>query len=26
MKEFTYVALRQKTELKEAAAAWFHDK
>ena len=26
MKEFTYVALRQKPELKEAAAAWFHDK
>ena len=25
MKEFTYVALRQKPELKEAAA-WFHDK
>ena len=26
MKEFTYVTLRQKPELKEAAAAWFHDK
>ena len=25
MKEVTYVALRQKPELKEAAA-WFHDK
>ena len=26
MKEYTYVTLRQKPELKEAAAAWFHDK
>lgn len=26
MKEYTYVTLRQKPELKEEAAAWFHDK
>ena len=26
MKEYTYVTLRQKPELKEAAVAWFHDK
>lgn len=26
MKEYTYVALRQKPELKEEAAAWFHDR
>lgn len=26
MKKYTYVTLRQKPELKEAAAAWFHDK
>ena len=26
MKEYTYVTLRQKPELKEKAAAWFHDK
>ncbi len=26
MKTYTYVTLRQKPELKEAAAAWFHDK
>lgn len=26
MKEYTYVSLRQTPELKEAAAAWFHDK
>ena len=26
MNEYTYVNLRQKPELKEAAAAWFHDK
>ena len=26
MKEYTYITLRQKPELKEAAAAWFHDK
>ena len=25
-KEYTYVTLRQKPELKEAAASWFHDK
>lgn len=25
-KEYTYVTLRQKPELKEEAAAWFHDK
>ena len=26
MKEYTYITLRQKPELKEKAAAWFHDK
>ncbi len=26
MKEYTYVTLRQKPELKEKAATWFHDK
>lgn len=26
MKEYTYVTLRQKPELKEKVAAWFHDK
>ena len=26
MKEYTYVTLRQKPELKEKAAAWFHDR
>ena len=26
MKEYTYVTLRQRPELKESAAAWFHDK
>ena len=26
MKEYTYVTLRQKPELKEEAAVWFHDK
>ena len=26
MKAYTYVTLRQKPELKEKAAAWFHDK
>lgn len=26
MREYTYVTLRQKPELKEVAAAWFHDK
>lgn len=26
MKKYTYVTLRQKPELKEEAAAWFHDK
>ena len=26
MKEYTYVTLRQKPELKEEAATWFHDK
>lgn len=26
MSEYTYVTLRQKPELKEEAAAWFHDK
>ncbi len=26
MKEYMYVNLRQKPELKEEAAAWFHDK
>ena len=26
MNEYSYVTLRQKPELKEAAAAWFHDK
>ena len=26
MQEYTYVTLRQKPELKEEAAAWFHDK
>ena len=26
MNEYTYVTLRQKPELKETAAAWFHDK
>lgn len=25
-KKYTYVALRQKPELKEETAAWFHDK
>ena len=26
MKEYSYVTLRQKPELKEKAAAWFHDQ
>ena len=26
MKDYTYVTLRQKPELKEEAAAWFHHK
>jgi hypothetical protein len=26
MKEYTYTTLRQKPELKETAATWFHDK
>ena len=26
MKEYTYVTLRQKPELKEEAATWFRDK
>ena len=26
MNEYTYITLRQKPELKEAAAVWFHDK
>ena len=26
MKDYIYVTLRQKPEMKEAAAAWFHDK
>ena len=26
MQKYTYVTLRQKPELKEEAAAWFHDK
>ena len=26
MKGYTYISLRQKPELKEKAAAWFHDK
>ena len=26
MKEYTYITLRQRPELKEKAAAWFHDK
>lgn len=26
MKKYTYVTLRQRPELKEEAAAWFHDK
>lgn len=26
MKEYTYINLRQKPELKKEAAAWFHDK
>ena len=26
MKEYTYITLRRKPELKEKAAAWFHDK
>lgn len=26
MKEYVYVTLRQKPELKEEAATWFHDK
>ena len=26
MKKYTYITLRQKPELKEEAAAWFHDK
>ena len=26
MKEYSYITLRQKPELKEEAAAWFHDK
>ena len=26
MQEYTYVTLRQKPELKEEAATWFHDK
>ncbi len=26
MKEYTYISLRQKPELKKEAAAWFHDK
>lgn len=26
MKEYAYVTLRQTPELKEKAAAWFHDK
>ncbi len=26
MKKYSYVNLRQKPELKEEAAAWFHDK
>ena len=26
MNEYTYATLRQKPELKETAAAWFHDK
>ncbi|WP_294499805.1 hypothetical protein [uncultured Gemmiger sp.] len=26
MQEYTYVTLRQTPELKEEAAAWFHDK
>lgn len=26
MKEYTYITLRQKPELKETAATWFHDK
>ncbi|MFR6100151.1 MAG: hypothetical protein ACLUIS_08865 [Longibaculum sp.] len=26
MKEYNYVTLRQKPELKEKAATWFHNK
>ncbi len=26
MSKYTYVTLRQKPQLKEQAAAWFHDK
>lgn len=26
MKEYTYITLRQKPQLKEQAAIWFHDK
>ena len=26
MKEYTYITLRQRPELKEKAAAWFYDK
>ncbi len=26
MNEYTYVTLRQKPELEETAAEWFHDK
>ena len=26
MREYTYITLRQKPQLKERAAIWFHDK
>ena len=26
MEQYAYITLRQKPELKEEAAAWFHDK